>query len=74
MELTRIPHPAPTPDADRVAAIADPGFGTLFTDHMITVDYDEGQGWHSPRLVRASPFRSIRQHRCCTTLRKFSKA
>ncbi|MDE1467945.1 branched-chain amino acid aminotransferase [Aurantiacibacter sp. D1-12] len=55
MELTRIPHPAPTPDADRVAAIADPGFGTLFTDHMITVDYDEGKGWHSATLGPRQP-------------------
>ncbi len=55
MEFTRIPHPAPTPDADRVAAIADPGFGTLFTDHMVTIDYDEGQGWHSATLGPRQP-------------------
>ncbi|WP_108787828.1 branched-chain amino acid aminotransferase [Erythrobacter sp. Alg231-14] len=56
MQFTTIPHPAPTPDAEREAAIADPGFGTVFTDHMVTIDYDEadkeagGTGWHSPTI------------------------
>ncbi|MEO0463809.1 MAG: branched-chain amino acid aminotransferase [Pseudomonadota bacterium] len=56
MHFTRIPHPAPTHDNVRKAAIADPGFGTVFTDHMVTIDYDEdasgsvGGGWHSPRI------------------------
>ncbi len=22
------------------------GFGKYFTDHMLIMDYDEGQGWH----------------------------
>ncbi|MBD2841390.1 branched-chain amino acid aminotransferase [Erythrobacter rubeus] len=49
MEFKRIPHPSPTPDAAREAAIADPGFGTVFTDHMVTIDYDEAKGgWQTP--------------------------
>lgn len=27
------------------------GFGKYFTDHMFIMDYTEGQGWHSPRIV-----------------------
>jgi branched-chain amino acid aminotransferase len=51
MQFTRIMHPSPTPDDARIAAIADPGFGTTFTDHMVTIDYDEAKGgWHSPRI------------------------
>lgn len=51
IEFETIPHPAPVPGETRTEALADPGFGTLFTDHMITVDYasDKG-GWHSPRI------------------------
>ncbi|MBH5322160.1 branched-chain amino acid aminotransferase [Aurantiacibacter sediminis] len=55
MDFTRLPHPAPAPGATRDQAIANPGFGTLFTDHMITVDYDEGKGWHSPTLGPRGP-------------------
>ncbi len=30
-------------------------FGTAMTDHMFIVDYDEGQGWHDPRIVPYGP-------------------
>jgi branched-chain amino acid aminotransferase len=51
MHFTRIPHPAPTHENVRKAAIADPGFGTVFTDHMVTIDHDEAKGgWHSARI------------------------
>ena len=51
MEFTRIPHPSPTPAETRAALIADPGFGTVFTDHMVTIDYDADQGgWQTPVL------------------------
>ncbi|WP_298334164.1 branched-chain amino acid aminotransferase [uncultured Erythrobacter sp.] len=51
MKFTHIPHSAPTSDDARGAAIADPGFGTVFTDHMVTVDYDEAKGgWHSAQI------------------------
>jgi len=26
------------------------GFGTLFTDHMLNMDYDPEKGWHNPRI------------------------
>ncbi len=56
MEFTRIPHPAPTPDDVREAKIADPGFGTVFTDHMVTIDYDEAKGgWQTPVLGPRQP-------------------
>jgi len=51
MHFTRLPHPSPTPDAARDALIADPGFGTVFTDHMVVIDYDEALGgWQTPVL------------------------
>ncbi|MBD3731019.1 MAG: branched-chain amino acid aminotransferase [Sphingomonadales bacterium] len=30
----------------RDAALANPGFGTLFSDHMVSIDYTEERGWH----------------------------
>jgi len=26
------------------------GFGAFFSDHMLYLDYEEGKGWHSPRI------------------------
>ena len=31
------------------------GFGEIMTDHMFIMNYDEGQGWHSPRIVPYGP-------------------
>jgi len=31
------------------------GFGSLFTDRMFLMDYDAGEGWHSPRIVPYGP-------------------
>ncbi|UZW54773.1 branched-chain amino acid aminotransferase [Sphingobium sp. JS3065] len=43
--------------ADRRAdLLADPGFGKLFTDHMVTIRYTEGQGWHSHAIGPREPF------------------
>ncbi len=51
----RLPHPAPVPGSSRAQAIADPGFGKVFTDHMVTIDWDEERGWHSPRIGPREP-------------------
>lgn len=31
------------------------GFGKYYTDHMFIMDYDQGEGWHSPRVVPYQP-------------------
>lgn len=31
------------------------GFGKFFTDHMFLMNYDEGKGWHSPRIEPYAP-------------------
>jgi branched-chain amino acid aminotransferase len=55
IEFTRKPHPAPMPGASRVEALADPGFGKLFSDHMVSIDYTEGRGWHSATIGPREP-------------------
>ena len=32
------------------------GFGKYYTDHMFIMNYDEGEGWHDPRIVPYAPF------------------
>ncbi len=51
----RIPHPAPVPGATRDQALADPGFGTVFSDHMVSIDWTEGRGWHSHTVGPRQP-------------------
>jgi branched-chain amino acid aminotransferase len=53
--FTRIAHPAPVPAAERVAAIADPGFGKVFTDHMVTIEWSDGRGWHDATIGPRGP-------------------
>ncbi|TDH63638.1 branched-chain amino acid aminotransferase [Dankookia rubra] len=46
---TRTKTPKPKP-ADETLS-----FGKVLTDHMFLMDYDEGKGWHSPRIVPYGP-------------------
>ncbi len=50
LTIARKPHPAPTAPDARAAAVASPGFGTVFTDHMVVIDWEEGKGWHNAVL------------------------
>lgn len=51
MDFQTFPHPAPTAPETRDAALANPGFGTLFSDHMVEIDYDEAKGgWHHAQI------------------------
>src|SRR5699024_1192915 len=45
-EFAHKPHTAPHSDEERERVLAAPGFGKYYTDHMVTVDYSPGQGWH----------------------------
>ncbi|MFI9719487.1 branched-chain amino acid aminotransferase [Streptomyces sp. NPDC052396] len=49
------PTSQPLPDAARQGILADPGFGRHFTDHMVTVKWTEGRGWHDAELVPYAP-------------------
>ncbi len=53
--FTKITHPAPTPAAVRDVALADPGFGKLFSDHMVSIDWSETQGWHNAVIGPRGP-------------------
>ena len=53
--FARTPHPAPRSADARNAILANPGFGSTFTDHMVEIDYDADRGWHSARVVPYGP-------------------
>ena len=48
VELTKQPKAKPTDETKL-------GFGSIFTDHMFVMNYDEGQGWHDTRIVPYGP-------------------
>ncbi len=39
------PTDHPTSAEERARRMANPGFGRLFTDHMVAISYKEGEGW-----------------------------
>ncbi len=55
MKITHLPHPNLTSDARRQEILSAPGFGKFFTDHMLTVTWTEGQGWHSAVIAPYGP-------------------
>jgi branched-chain amino acid aminotransferase len=48
-------NPAPVSAAERAALLANPGFGRVFTDHMVTIRYAEGKGWYDARVEARAP-------------------
>jgi branched-chain amino acid aminotransferase len=55
IRFTHLPHPAPVADAVRSEILANPGFGIRFTDHMVTIEWSEEAGWHSPTVGPYGP-------------------
>ncbi|MCX4587606.1 branched-chain amino acid aminotransferase [Streptomyces sp. NBC_01481] len=49
------PSSHPLSDAEREAMLVNPGFGRHFTDHMVTIKWTEGRGWHDAQLVPYAP-------------------
>ena len=55
LDFARIPHPGLVPGETRAEACADPGFGKIFTDHMVSIDWAEGRGWHDAMIGPRGP-------------------
>ena len=60
IRIIRNPHPAQKP-ADESKL----GFGRIFTDHMLTAQWDKGVGWHDWKI---EPFGRLSIHPASTTL------
>ena len=55
LTFSRLPHPAVVPAAARAQILADPGFGTNFSDHMVVIDWSEEHGWHNATVGPRQP-------------------
>ncbi|HEX7835521.1 MAG TPA: branched-chain amino acid aminotransferase [Pseudolysinimonas sp.] len=42
-------------DEERAQLLKDPGFGKVFTDHMVDICWSEKGGWHRPRVQPYGP-------------------
>lgn len=47
--------PARKTPQQRAEILENPGFGTVFTDHMVTIRYTEDVGWHDAKLEPYGP-------------------
>ncbi|HEY2793658.1 MAG TPA: branched-chain amino acid aminotransferase [Micromonosporaceae bacterium] len=49
------PHPDPVSATERSARLVNPGFGRVFTDHMVTIRYADNKGWYDARVEPRAP-------------------
>ena len=49
-EFVHHPNPSPVPADKRAALLANPGFGRVFSDHMVTIRYSDADGWHDAKV------------------------
>ena len=57
MQFDVQPSDSMVPAESREASLAAPGFGRVFTDHMISARWTEDDGWHDARLEPYAPAR-----------------
>jgi branched-chain amino acid aminotransferase len=50
------PTAHPTPPDKRAELMADPGFGRVFSDHMVTIRWSAEAGWHGAEVRPRGPF------------------
>ncbi len=55
LQFVHTPHPSPLPADKRAELLKNPGFGRVFTDHMVTIRYHESKGWHDARVEPRAP-------------------
>jgi branched-chain amino acid aminotransferase len=48
-------HPGPVTEDRRREILANPGFGTHFTDHMVSIDWNAEEGWHNATIGPRGP-------------------
>lgn len=49
-------NPTPASDEAREQVLAAPGFGKHFTDHMVTIEWEQGRGWYDAKVRPYGPF------------------
>lgn len=56
MNFTQTLTTNPTSPAQRAALMKDPGFGRIFTDHMVTITWTADKGWTDAKIQPRAPF------------------
>jgi len=55
LEFSVTPHDDPVAEDDLSRILEEPGFGEVFTDHMVDLCWSETGGWHRPRVRPYGP-------------------
>src|SRR3954447_17975006 len=55
LDITTTASDSPRSESEVAEILANPGFGTYFTDHMFTVEWTPDQGWHDARITKYGP-------------------
>jgi branched-chain amino acid aminotransferase len=55
LDISTVPSAHPRSDAELAEILASPGFGTFFTDHMLTAEWTPERGWHDARITAYGP-------------------
>jgi branched-chain amino acid aminotransferase len=59
LPLQVTPSASPVDAVRRAQILANPGFGQHFTDHMLSITWKRGEGWHDAQL---GPFAPLQLH------------
>jgi branched-chain amino acid aminotransferase len=55
LEFTVQRNAHPATDEQRTVIMTNPPFGQHHTDHMVSIDYTDGQGWHNAAVLPYGP-------------------
>ncbi len=55
LAFSRKPTSKPVAADARAALLKDPGFGRVFTDHMVTIRWTKDRGWHDAQVGAREP-------------------
>jgi branched-chain amino acid aminotransferase len=55
LDITTTPSDTPRSETEVSEILANPGFGTFFTDHMLTLEWTPDAGWHGGRITKYGP-------------------
>ncbi|MGB8504702.1 branched-chain amino acid aminotransferase [Mycobacterium sp.] len=55
LEFTAAPNPHPATDEQRTEIMTNPPFGQHHTDHMVSINYTDGRGWHDAAVLPYGP-------------------
>ena len=52
LDITTTVSDTPRSEDEVAEILANPGFGTHFTDHMLTLEWTPDAGWHDARITK----------------------